>query len=57
MEWRECFEEQWGEFNELELKRNIKRVQKLEREEEGEAMVYRIIKGTDVTDQFIKDQK
>lgn len=51
MEWREDFDDQWGWFSYKDLKKEIKRIKSLD-EDDGEASIYRIIKGEDVSDDF-----
>ena len=52
MEWREDFDDQYGWFDESELKEEIKRIKALEEDDDGEASVGKIIKGKDVTEDF-----
>lgn len=53
MEWREDFDDQWGWFDEEGLKKEIKRIKKLIDEDDGEAAIHRIIKGKNVTADFL----
>lgn len=55
MRWRESFDDQEGEFTLAQLKEEIKRIQVLiDDDEDGEACIYSIIEGTDVTQEFVK---
>lgn len=51
--WREDFDDQWGWFTKKELKAEIKRIKKLEAEEDGEASIELIIQGEDKTNEFL----
>ena len=56
MQWRESFDDQNGWFTESELKTEILRIEELIKEDDGEAMIYFVIEGKDVTDNFYKEQ-
>jgi hypothetical protein len=54
MRWRESFDDQEGWFSLKELNKEIKRIEALiDDNEAGEATIYCIIKGEDVTNQFV----
>lgn len=53
MKWRESFDDQEGFFTKKELEKEIKRINVLILDEEdGEASISLILKGTDVTKEF-----
>lgn len=52
MQWREDFDDQWGWFTYEQLKKEIERIKKLEKDEDGEASIDKIIKGKDVGGDF-----